>query len=220
MKILGIAFVTATLLSLELPAQNADRKIVLFDGKDLSAWHPASNWKVEDGVLTLKERTDRQEHNDNYLWTKQKYSDFVLDLDFKIVPGVNSGVFLRTSDVKDPVQTGIEIQVSGSDPKRPLGRSSIGGIYDLVAPAKYAARLGDWNHYTITCKGSKISVVLNGEQTSEADLSQWVEAKKNPDGTPNKFTRAAKDFAREGYIGLQDHGTPAWYKNITIKKLQ
>jgi hypothetical protein len=208
------------LLLLELPAQNAGRSIILFDGRDLSAWQPASNWKIEDSVLILHDRTDRREHNDNYLWTKRKFSDFVLDLDFKIVPGVNSGIFLRTSDVKDPVQTGIEIQVSGGDPNRPLGRSSIGGIYDLVAPMKYAARLDQWNHYTITCKGSRISVMLNGEMTSEADLNQWIEVKKNPDGTANKFTRAAKDFAREGYIGLQDHGTPAWYRNIIIKELK
>jgi hypothetical protein len=219
MRLLGFACLVLALLP-EIPAQNGNRSTVLFGGKDLSAWQPASNWKVEDGVLILTERTDRQEHNDNYLWTKQKFSDFILDLDFRIEPGVNSGVFIRTSDIKDPVQTGIEIQVSGGDPNRPLGRSSIGGIYDLVTPTKYAARLGDWNHYTITCRGSRISVVLNGEQTSEADLSQWIEAKKNPDGTANKFTRAAKDFAREGYIGLQDHGTPAWFRNITIKELK
>jgi hypothetical protein len=219
-RIFGLAFLAMTLLLTELPAQKGSNSIVLFDGKDLSAWRPATNWKVEEGTLTLKDRTDRQEHNDNYLWTKRQFSDFVLDLDFRIVPGVNSGIFLRTSDTNDPVQTGIEIQVSGSDPNRPLGRSSIGGIYDLVAPSKYAAKLNDWNHYTITCKGSKISVILNGQQTSEADLSRWVDAKKNPDGSGNKFTRAAKDFAREGYIGLQDHGTPAWYRNITLKELK
>jgi hypothetical protein len=41
----------------------------------------------------------------------------------------------------------------------------------------------------------------------------------NPDNTKNKFGRALKDFARIGYIGLQDHGRPVWYRNIRIKRL-
>jgi hypothetical protein len=193
-------------------------QVVLFDGKDLSAWQPAQHWTVEDGVLTLKNRTDRQEHNDNYLYTREQYGDFVLDVDFKAEAGTNSGVFLRTSDMKDPVQTGLEIQVGVLAPGRPLGRGSPGGIYDLVAPRLNAVVAGEWNRYTISCKGPNITVLLNGQQVSEMDLDRWTEARKNPDGTPNKFTRAMKDFARVGYVGLQDHGTPVWYRNIRIRK--
>ena len=61
--------------------------------------------------------------------------------------------------------------------------------------------------------------MLNGELVSEADLDQWTEVRKNPDGTANKFTRPLKEFARTGYIGLQDHGTPVWYRNIRVKRL-
>ena len=42
---------------------------------------------------------------------------------------------------------------------------------------------------------------------------------QNPDGTPNKFKQAIKDFARVGYVGFQDHGRPVWYRNIKIKRL-
>ena len=194
-----------------------DGSVELFNGRDLAGWQPATNWAVEGGVLTLKNRTDRQEHNDNYLWTQRTYGDFVLDLDFKVEAGVNSGVFLRTSDIKDPVQTGIEIQVASLAQGRPLTRGSAGGIYDLVAPRVNALIADGWNHYTITCKGPNIAVLLNGQLVSEANLELWTESRKNPDGSPNKFTRAMKDFARTGYIGLQDHGTPVWYRNIRIK---
>lgn len=199
---------------------DAEGFISLFNGRDLTGWQPAENWAVEDGVITLKNRTDRQEHNDNYLWTQARYSDFVLDLEFKVAPGTNSGIFLRTSDPKDPVQKGIEVQVAHAAPGRPLRKGSIGGIYDLVEPKSYALKPDDWNRYTITCEGSKISVVLNGQLVSEADLALWTEVGKNPDGTTNKFERALKDYERTGYIGLQDHGTPVWYRNIRIKPLR
>ncbi len=191
----------------------------IFNGRNLNGWQPALNWTVEDGILTLKNRTDRQEHNDNYLWTERMYGDFVLDLDFKVTQGTNSGVFLRTTNPKDPVQTGIEIQIASSAPGRPLGKGSVGGIYDLVAPRTNALKPDDWNHYTITCQGAKITVVLNGQPVSEADLDQWAQARVNPDGTPNKFEKSLRDFARRGYVGLQDHGTPVWYRNIRIKPL-
>ena len=193
-------------------------QVVLFDGKDLSSWQPASHWTVEDGVITLKNRTDRQEHNDNYLYTREQYGDFILDLDFKVEPGTNSGIFLRTADMRDPVQTGLEIQVAALAPGRPLARGSVGGIYDLVAPRVNAVIVGEWNHYTISCKGPNITILLNGQQVSEINLDRWTEARKNPDGTANKFTRAMKDFASVGYVGLQDHGTPVWYRNIRIRK--
>jgi hypothetical protein len=195
--------------------------VSLFDGKDLQHWQPGfSNWAVENGTIALKGRDDGREHNDNYLWTKEQYGDFVLELEFKAPPDrANSGVFLRTSDTNDPVYSGIEIQVGHVSPGGQLVRNSVGGLYDLVAPSKDAQKPGEWNKFVITCVGPKISVVLNGERTAEADLDQWTETGKNPDGSRNKFKKPLKDFARTGYIGLQDHGLPVWYRNIRIKKL-
>ena len=51
------------------------------------------------------------------------------------------------------------------------------------------------------------------------DVDLWNQPGKNPDGTENKFSKAVKDFAREGRVGLQDHGLPVWYRNVKIKRL-
>ncbi len=164
---------------------------------------------------------DGKEHNADYLWAKETYGDFVLQLEFKTTEGANSGIFLRTADLTDPVFTGIEVQVSNSYGAKNLSRgSTAGAIYDCLAPTKNTVKKpGEWNHCRITCRGSKIQVELNGQQIIDMDLDRWTEPQKNPDGTPNKFPRALKDFARSGHIGLQDHGRPVWYRNIKVRRL-
>ncbi|MHC4364864.1 MAG: family 16 glycoside hydrolase [Planctomycetota bacterium] len=171
------------------------------------------SWVMEEGVLARKGGGD--------IWTKEKFGDFVLDLEFKTDAESNSGVFFRTADIADFVQTGIEVQILdyvGSDEAKSKG--ACGAIYHCLAPKKdVVKKTGEWNHYTITCKANKIYVVLNGEQIIDMDLDLWTEAHKNPDGTKNKFKTAFKDMPRVGHIGLQDHGDPVWFRNIKIKPL-
>ena len=188
---------------------------LLFDGKTTDGWQnaagsaPGKGWVVEDGALIRKEAGGD-------IWTKERYGDFVLDLEFKTAG--NSGVFFRTDNPKDCVQTGIEVQVD--NPSEKPGRHSTGAIYDLVAPTKNAAKKGEWNRLVITATGPKLTVQLNGEPVTEMDLDKWTEGGKNPDGSKNKFKAALKDFKREGHIGLQDHGAAVSYRNIKIKALK
>jgi len=195
----------------------------LFQREDLrdSITGPDNAWVCQDGVLTVKRDMDGREHNFDYIWTKEKYGDFVLDLEFKVIDGTNSGIFFRTSDLKDPVYTGIEVQVCNSHGRNNVNKNgTAGAIYDCLEPAKNAInKPGEWNHCVLTCKGSSVKVVLNDEQVIDMDLDKWTTARKNPDNTDNKFGRALKDFARVGYIGLQDHGRPVWYRNVRVKRL-
>lgn len=181
--------------------------------EDFSNATGGEGWRWENGTLVAKDH--------GTLWTKESYANFILDLEFKVSKEANSGVFLRSGDIKN-VLAALEIQVHESGDGGKYGM--VGAIYDAMPPSKSMAKpVGEWNHYTITCKDSLVSLVFNGEEVIHADLNNWPEKGKNPDGTPNKFKVALKDFARKGPIGLQGlHGkaqAPVWYRNLKIKAL-
>ena len=181
---------------------------------DLSNTVDPAGWVFEGKELVAKTH--------DTLWTKDSYSDFTLDLEFKVIAESNSGVFLRSGNIKN-VLSAIEIQVHDSADGSKYGM--VAAIYDAMPPSKSMAKpVGEWNHFTITCKGPLVSVMFNGEEVINANLDNWPEVKKNPDGTPNKFPVALKDFARRGPIGLQGlHGkaqAPVWYRNVKIKVIE
>jgi len=188
----------------------------LLNGKDLTGWtgKKEGGWKVdEDGALAWQKGC-------GYIWTEEQFGDFVLDLDFKVSKGTNSGIFIRTAKTGDPVQTGIEVQILDSVGREKPGKNDCCSIYDCLAPSKNAEKpVGEWNHVAITCKDNKIAIVLNAEPIIDMDLDQWAEPHKNPDGSKNKFGTAYKDMPRKGSIGFQDHGNAVWYRNIKIKTL-
>ncbi|KAA3658379.1 MAG: DUF1080 domain-containing protein [Calditrichaeota bacterium] len=164
----------------------------------------------DDGTLALL--------GGGYIWTKEDYGNYILDLEFKLSPDANSGVFLRAGDLDNYVHSSIEVQIHESTDGSKYG--SCGSIYDCLGPkADVVKKAGEWNRYTITCLDNKIYVVQNGVQIIDMDLNLWTEAGKNPDGTENKFKTAYKDMPRVGKIGLQDHGNPLWFRNLRIKKL-
>lgn len=214
----GILIVLGT-----LAARAEEEFVTLFNGRDLSGWFQSSGgrWVVEEGVIALQREGDGREYNHTYLWTEESYGDFVLELEFRVPERANSGIFLRTADIDDPVYTGLEVQITNSYGRRELTRGgTAGAIYDCLAPASNPIRPpGQWNHCRITCRDNIVTVELNGEQVINMDLDQWTESGKNPDGSENKFTMPLKDFARAGRIGLQDHGLPVWYRNIRVKRL-
>ena len=181
---------------------------------DLSNAVDAHKWAFANGELVAGDHET--------LWTKESYGDFVLDLDFKVANESNSGIFLRAIDIKNVLKS-IEIQVHDSADGSKYGM--VAAIYDAMPPTKKMSKpVGEWNHFTITCKGPSLSVVFNGEEVINANLDNWPEKGKNPDGTPNKFPIPLKDYSHQkGPIGLQGlHGkaqAPVWYRNLKIKAL-
>jgi hypothetical protein len=187
--------------------------VALFNGKNLDGWQAKKNgWAVEDGVLVRKPGS-------GYIWSKESFGDFVLDLEVKVSRRCNSGIFFRT-DPKNAVQGGFEIQVFDTTGKTKLGKHDHGALYDALAPSANPAKpAGEWDRFIITCKGPKITVSINGKQVVNANLDDWTTGNKNPDGSRNKFKTALKDLPRTGHIGFQDHGQNVWFRNVYLKKL-
>jgi len=192
------------------------KPLTLFDGKDLAQWMnrdgnaPGAGWVITDGAMVRGKGAGD-------IWTKQRFGDFILDLEFKTEG--NSGIFIRTDNPKDCVQTGIEIQVDKGRGKENVGKNGVGAVYDCLAPSKNPVKDDQWNHAVITCAKNKITVVMNDVPIIDMDLDKWTEPNKNPDGSKNKFRTALKDFKREGHIGLQDHGANVSYRNIKVTPL-
>jgi len=168
------------------------------------------SWTVEDGVLTRQ--------GGSYIWSQERYGNFILDLEYKVAENTNSGVFIRAGDLDSYVHNSIEVQIHENSDGTKYGYNAC--IYDCLAPSVVMNKpAGVWNHYTITAKDNKIYVVLNGVQVIDMDLDLWATQGMNPDSTDNKFKKAIKDMPREGHIGFQDHGQPIWFRNVRVKEL-
>lgn len=195
--------------------------ILLFDGKTLEGWmtssEKSSRTPVEDGCI------NPHKCGGYMMVHKKKWANFVLACDFKISKGCNSGIFIRTYSLKprpgkDVGYNGMEVAI---DDSKGTGYHDTGALYDLVKPSKEMRKpTGEWNHIVITSNNNLIEVELNGEKVTRMDVDEWTKANVRPDGTSHKFDIAYKDHPRSGYIGLQDHGAPCWFKNIKIKPLK
>ncbi len=190
---------------------------LLFNGKHHTGWK-CNNGKtiatpVEDGCLVPFK-------SGGYLIVYEKpFSDFVLACDVKMGEGdCNSGIFFRVGDLKNPIYTGLEMQVLDG-----TGTSihDFGSLYDLVPPSANRAKPApEWNHVEITCQGAHVQVEVNGEVIAKMNCDDFPKPGLRPDGTKHKFGVAIKDMPRAGYLGFQDHGHPCWYKNVKLRELR
>lgn len=191
----------------------------LFDGKTLNGWQGESKgetkgeikgYVVEDGVLVCTKE------GVNYLFTDQRYSDFVLRLEYKLGPGGNNGVGLRVLSEGIPAVTGIEIQMlDDSFPEyqnlQPVQFN--GSIYGAVAAKRgYMKKVGEWNALEIVAKSTHIKVTLNGTVILDVDTTtigpKEIHGYKL-EGLLNKT----------GYIAFCGHDHQVCFRNIRLKKL-
>jgi hypothetical protein len=199
---------------------------LLFDGRTLDGWEQHSGkaeYRVEDGAIIGKTVVGT---GNSFLCTKKKYRDFILDLEFKVDPSMNSGIQFRSLFYPEAT----EMTIDGKKVKfaadrvhgyqfeiDPSSRAYTGGIYDEARrgwlfdlkdkpEARQAFKQGEWNKARIECRGESIKTFIN-------DISAAV----LNDG-----------LTKEGIIALQVHGigkdsTPGKeirWRNIRIKEIK
>lgn len=203
--------------------------ITLFDGTSLNNWRGYlsdsiySEWSIEDGTMVF---TPGKEGDKNII-SKEKFTNFILSLEWKISEGGNSGIFwsiYEDEKYPKPYETGLEIQVLDNqrhpDAKANPKYHQAGALYDLVQPKVDVCKpAGEWNLCVIKIdhNSNQGSASLNGQVVVEFPLhgEDWDKLVAN-----SKF-KNWEGFGKykTGHIGLQDHGDKVWYRNIKIKKL-
>lgn len=142
----------------------AQKKVSLFNGKDLSGWknNGTEKWYVENGELVCESGPDKQY---GYLSTEKNYRNFILTLQFKQEANGNSGVFFRSS-IEGVKISGWQVEVAPTN-------QHTGGIYEsygrgwLIQPKaedEQWLKQGGWNEMKIMVKGDEVTTWLNGHQ--------------------------------------------------------
>jgi hypothetical protein len=203
------------------PSDAPSDAIVLFDGKDLSAWRSANGngeakWTVRDGYMEVAARTGD-------IATKQEFGDCQLHIEWATPTAVkgegqergNSGVFLMER---------YEIQVLDSYDNKTYYHGQAGAVYKQYAPLVNACRKpGEWQTYDIIFKAPKFDE--QGKVTERARvtvLQNGVLIQNNVEIYGNTWHDKPALYIAHGpkaSLKLQDHGNPVRYRNVWIRPL-
>ena len=210
---------------------------LIWDGKTTQGWRgaglatfPDKGWTIENGTLSPNKGENK---GGGDIVTIKKYKNFILEADFKITEGANSGIkyFIQSEPGKKNT-VGFEYQIL-DDERHPDAKLGINGnrtlasLYDLIPansqnfdpsqPVKRVNGIGQWNRARIEVKGNKVAHFLNGVKVLEITKGskEFKEAIAK-----SKFSKAPGfgEF-EDGYILLQDHGNEVSFRNIKIKEL-
>jgi hypothetical protein len=193
--------------------ETAEGFVSLFNGSDLSNWAGNEHsYSVEDGTIVI-----RPAKSGGNLYTANEYADFVFRFEFKLTPGANNGLGIRTPMEGDAAYVGYELQIL--DNTAPVYANLQpyqyhGSVYGII-PAKrgHLKPVGEWNCEEVYVKGDKIKITLNGTVIVDGDLK---EASKN--GTADHKEHPGLKRS-SGHIGFLGHGSLLWFRNIRIKEL-
>lgn len=194
-----------------LQQSHKDEFASLFNGTDLTGWQGATDhYEVVDGAIRCKKGKGGN------LLTENEYSNFVVRLEFRLPPGGNNGLAIRSPLHGDAAyQSMTELQVLDTEhPKYAQidPRQAHGSAYGMVAAKRgYLRPTGDWNFQEVTVDGSTIKVELNGSVILDTDLSKVSEYMAGS-------AHPGKDRT-SGYFGFAGHNDPVEFRNVLIREL-
>jgi len=213
------------------PQERSDGWVLLFNGQNMDGWRKcnapdmAANWSIDQEAMKVArgQRAGSGQGGD-ILYGVKKYKNFELSIDWMIEKEGNSGIFYYIVEYPgQPIYYAApEVQVldnwNASDNK--LANHLAGSLYDMIpALPQNAKPAGEWNNIVIRVKDGKVTHTQNGVKVVEYEL--WTpEWEKLVAGSKFKDWPGFKNGpAKEGYIGLQDHGYDCWFRNIKIREL-
>jgi hypothetical protein len=235
--LLGFIAISMPSLAQEVNTLSADEKkdgwMLLFNGKSFDGWRKCNgttmpvNWTIEDGamkVFTGEGKKEGQGADGDILYAPKKYKDFELSIEWKSSPRGNSGIFYYVQEVSGkPIYfASPEVQVldnkDASDNK--IDSHLAGSLYDMI-PADPASvnPAGSWNKVVIKVKKGHVTHTMNGKEVVKYTLwtPEWDALVNN--SKFKTFQGFTNGIAKEGYIGLQDHGYTIWFRNVKIREL-
>jgi hypothetical protein len=188
--------------------------VVLFDGKDLSAWNGADTWKVEDGAMVVGR---------NMIETKQAFGDCQLHIEWSAPTPAkgegqgrgNSGVFFGP----------YELQVLDSYDNETYYDGQAGAIYKQTPPMVNAMRPpGEWNVYDVVWTAPRFNddgtlaspAFITAFHNGVVILNHFQLLGDTPFNRPPHYEK--HDVKQP--IRLQDHGNPVRFRNIWIREWQ
>lgn len=212
---------------------------LLWDGKTSEGWRsanseefPSNGWDISDGVLTVQQTDGGEATGPGDIVTRRQYSDFELELEFRITEGANSGIkyFVNLDLESSGSAIGAEFQIL-DDERHPdakqgvQGNRTVGSLYDMITAknllfpdrGKPFNGVGNWNKARIVSKDGHVEHWLNSRKVVEYDrFSQIFEALVNY----SKYQRW-EGFGQwpQGHILLQDHGNEVSFRSIKIREL-
>ena len=230
-----------------------DGYYVLFDGTSLNGWrgygkdNVPSRWTVEDVCIKFSGTGtgEGQTGEGGDLIFARKFKNFILELEWKVSKGGNSGIFYLAQEVKTVREDGSEkyepIYISSPEyqvldnanhPDAFLGgdgNRQSASLYDMI-PAKpqNSNAFGEWNKAKIMVYKGTVVHGQNDANVVEYHLwtDQWTQMLQASKFSQEKWPLAFELLNNcggenhEGYFGLQDHGDDVWYRNIRIKVME
>ena len=201
---------------------------VLFDGTDLSKWvGDKVGYTAVNGCINVTASYGDAKN----LYTEKEYTDFVFRFEFCFEKqGVNNGVGIRTPMGVDAAYHGMcEVQVLDHDApmySKLKAHQVHGSVYGIV-PAKRIVHkpLGEWSTMEIRVVGDNVTVTVNGEVITEANVRKATQGHNvAPDGSnKNPYTVDGRNhpglFNKKGHVGFLGHGAGLKYRNVRILDL-
>lgn len=207
--------------------------ILMFNGKNFDGWRQCNgtampaNWVIDQDamkVFTVEGKKPGTPSGGDIIYSGKKFKNFELSIDWNAGKMGNSGVFYNVREIpgKPIYYAAPEVQVldnvDATDNK--VASHLSGSLYDMIAAdPKTVKPAGSWNTMVIRVKDGQVTHTMNGVKVVSYTLwtPEWdAMVAKSKFKTFPGFTEG---IAKEGYIGLQDHGYPIWFRNIKIREL-